>query len=145
MSAGVLDLAPIEERLSQATEGPWAYEHCGEGLYCIGLTEPPVNGRIDDVYNEERRAYEDKPDVVEGVAELSRENAGDDARFIAHARTDVAALVAEVRRFRDCARDLAAAEAEFAACDPHTPAAFAVAARRDRAVAALLSLAGVAR
>ncbi len=145
MSAGVLDLASIDERLSRATEGPWAYEHCGEGLYCIGLTHPPVNGRVEDVYNEDRHEYEGKPDVVEFVAELARENAGDDARFIAAARTDVAALVAEVRRFRVCVRDLATAEAEFAAREPHTPAAFAAAARRDRAVAALLSLAGVDR
>lgn len=93
-----IDLAPIEARLARATEGPWAYEHCGEGLYCIGLTHPPVNGRIEDVYNEDRREYEEKPDVVEGVAELSRENAGDDARFIAHARTDVPDLLAELRR-----------------------------------------------
>ncbi len=91
------DLAAIEARLSRATEGPWAYEHCGEGLYCIGLTHPPVNGRIEDVYNEDRREYEGKPDVVEFVAELARENAGDDARFIAAARTDVPALVARVR------------------------------------------------
>lgn len=96
----MIDLDAIEARYARTTGGPWAYEHCGEGLYCVGLTEPPAVGLVEDVYDEERGEYAEKPDVVEFVAEFHGDDAADNARFTAAARTDVPALVAEVRRLR---------------------------------------------
>ena len=70
MTAVELDLDAIEARFEHVTDGPWT---TGED----GLVWPPHTG-----------------DPVSGSIWLP------DARFIAAARTDVPALVAEVRRLR---------------------------------------------
>jgi hypothetical protein len=87
-----LDLEPIKARLSAATPGPWKRYYAGidldgEEMWYVGHNGGTV--------------------TIDGVA-------GDipytpDAEFIAHAPSDIAALVAEVERLRKVAE--AAAEA----------------------------------
>jgi len=75
-----LDLDAIRARAEAATDGPW--ERYGDGsheVYCAA--------------NFEDTAYE-PPDVTYGSDRPA------DAEFIAHARTDVPALIAEVERLR---------------------------------------------
>lgn len=69
-----LDLDAIQERADNASEGPW--------IVYLGDTW-----------------YVHSADYSEGVAAISGEHDGN-AIFIAAARTDVPALVAEVRRLR---------------------------------------------
>jgi hypothetical protein len=74
-------LAEIEARTAAATEGPWHSEHVdGHGCVHVGdygwVTSGPHNPEYD-------------VDSVQGR---------DDAEFIAHARTDVVELIAEIRR-----------------------------------------------
>ena len=76
-----LDLDPIKARAEAATEGPWAPQ------FWRGQNQ---NGD----YGEPMIFYNDG----ETLSYLSAPNA--DVDFIAHARTDVPALVAEVERLR---------------------------------------------
>jgi len=96
-----IDLAAIEERASAATEGPWEAQnlerdHGHRGIYWVSV---------------------DRPDEIKTVAEVDANDDGieaiwrmADAEFIAHARTDVPALLALVREQQaklDAVRDLA--------------------------------------
>jgi hypothetical protein len=77
------DLDAIEERANAATPGPWHVddEDYAEAIYAADdVTTVIAGGR----WGGEARVFETT----------------EDARFIAHARTDVPALVAEVRRLR---------------------------------------------
>ncbi|MGN7133404.1 hypothetical protein ACTHQY_09035 [Rhodococcoides corynebacterioides] len=67
-----LDLDAIEARADAATVGPWTLIGGGEYVTGAGLLVAPDDGGV----------------------------SSDDAEFIAHARTDVPVLVAEVRRLR---------------------------------------------
>lgn len=95
-------LAAIEARVAAATPGPWAYEPHGDtGDYGVGVLldddDNPVTG-----YQECGVCV-----VAEPVApEVSHHS---DADFIAHAREDVPALLAHIRRLE------AEREAEIAA------------------------------
>lgn len=88
-----VDLDAIEQRLDRATPGPWEAgetHHYHEGTYHERYTEV-------------------EPNIAAGLTPA-------DADLIAHAPTDLAALVAEVRALRavaDAARDLID-------CDPDT-------------------------
>ena len=76
-----LDLDPIEARVNAATAGPWkALEARGEHWYAISANEAVAWISSNDGSNESQR----EPD----------------AQFIAHAREDVPALLAEVKRLR---------------------------------------------
>lgn len=77
-----LDLDSIKARCEAATEGPWHREHGDYGCVSIGNFGWVVDGPNCPQYDE---------DTPQGHA---------DAEFIAHARTDVPALVAEVERLR---------------------------------------------
>lgn len=101
-----LDLAPIEARLEHVTDGPWAYEAGGEDSWCFGLVDPPMTGEIEDEYDEKTSTFAEKPMVVDGVGEVRDRY---DAAFVAHARTDVPALVAEVKRLRALVTEAAGA------------------------------------
>lgn len=81
-----LDLDAIEARANAATEGPWmrTYPHVIEGF----------EG------NQYSVVVDDDPDETPGVIRP------EDSAFIAHAREDVPALLAEVRRLRDEGVDL---------------------------------------
>ena len=74
-----LDLAAIEARMPAVYDGPWYVQPADDGRWLVGYpTDNPKAGLIATV-----------PDYGEHLAE-----------FIAAARTDVPALVAEVRRLR---------------------------------------------
>lgn len=90
----MIDLAGIRARADAATRGPWHVELTAE-TYIDRPSRYPI-------YSDVRGIVE----VAEGdtyVAQTMRGNAQAraDAEFIAHAREDVAALLAEVERLRD--------------------------------------------
>lgn len=83
--SGQLDLRPIRERAEAATAGPWrvAPEYCGpdgQGVYQV-----ESGGCVCEVGDPYPRGG-NRP--------------GESMRFIAHARADVPALLAEVERLR---------------------------------------------
>lgn len=82
-----LDLEPIEARLNAATPGPW--------WLLNEYTEPHQDGDEWHIY---ARVGNRVPRVVDNTED---QLTWPDAEFIAHAPTDVAALIAEVRRLRD--------------------------------------------
>lgn len=86
-----LDLDAIEARCNAATPGPWeiSYGCEEESRYRWRAVGPPHEVVENDA------GYDD------GSAESASE---DDAKFIAHARTDVPLLIAEVRRLRAALR-----------------------------------------
>lgn len=75
-----LDLEAIKARCEAATPGPWR-----------GLSSPIIYGLGIGIYREE----------IDGEEKVARALPNDDQIFIAHARTDVPALVAEVERLRE--------------------------------------------
>lgn len=83
-----LDLDAIERRLDAATPGPW---HEGDGwVYTLPVYED--DDRLSDVLGMDF--------VDDDRAAAEHDRASRNAQFIAHARTDVADLLAEVRRLR---------------------------------------------
>ncbi|MUL39608.1 hypothetical protein FZ103_00165 [Streptomonospora sp. PA3] len=74
-----LDLDAIEARTDAATDDPWGVEAVGSSLMVM---------------------HRGHCTVVAILGDLSDPQARPDAEFIAHARADVPALVAEVRRLR---------------------------------------------
>ena len=74
------ELAEIEARANAATPGPWDSAYGMTGTFVF------------EVLNED--------DAHCTIAELSRFNQRNDAAFISHAREDIPALIAEVRRLR---------------------------------------------
>lgn len=87
-AAGTVDLDAIEARANAATPGPWGHYSTGSYVYA---TRTKVC-QLED------------PWIANG-------NQRNDAAFIAHAREDVPALIAEVRRLRE---ELAVAEGRAA-------------------------------
>ena len=73
-----LNLAPIKARLEKATEGPWSYEET-----VLGLPNSTVMAEGQQV-------------GYMGIGHFR----GPNAHFVAHSRTDVPALIAEVERLR---------------------------------------------
>lgn len=73
-----LDLDVIEQRANDATPGPWERWHDPVALVDRFVAGFPINT------------------IQDSVGQFSAA----DAEFIAHARTDVPALVAEIRRLR---------------------------------------------
>jgi hypothetical protein len=112
-----LDLDAIEARTAAATPGPWGQYHDGSEQDYIdiaaGLEETDTGFRcrrqiamtVDEPIDNDS-AHE------EWTAEQDRQQIHADAAFIAHARTDVPALLAEVRRLRS---ELAATRADVLA------------------------------
>lgn len=80
----MIDLDAILARAEAATEGPW------EAL------DPGTRPRSSWVRVEQDSGRRWTEDTL-----ISEELRGEDAQFIAHARTDVPALVAEVKRLRE--------------------------------------------
>lgn len=78
-----LDLAAVEARAAAATPGPWVVERCSDGRESISA--PEWDGGV----------------WVAATEDYATDYATEDAEFIAHARSDVPALVAEVKRLRD--------------------------------------------
>lgn len=75
-----LDLSAIKERYEAAAPGPWKWNADDDMYRCDGL----YTGRVPVIWHDQGWV----------AVELA------DAEFVAHARTDVPALVAEVERLR---------------------------------------------
>lgn len=86
------ELAEIEARAVRATAGPWITHGYGSGDSYVRVTQPD--------------GWPDDPVCDVGRNTNNREQ---DAAFIAYARTDVPALVAEVRRLQKALRDASSA------------------------------------
>lgn len=81
------ELATIEARADAATPGPWAYTPWGEDQRC------------GDVYSYSRRV------LTFGTADGTVDEDDANGKFVAHARADVPALLAEVRLLRRVVQD----------------------------------------
>ena len=97
-----MNIEQIKKRCEAATEGPWniwggpAYAGGGEDL-CIGAGKEWVVNMDHRISCAHDRHFEiDHCDICSGITEEQRFN----AEFIAHARTDIPDLVAEVERLR---------------------------------------------
>lgn len=88
-------LNAIKERVSKATSGPWL----------VAYDTDDRDHVIDIWFNREDNGHAEIHDNSFG-------NAPYNARFIAHAREDVPALVAEVERLRTLIKELACDTAE---------------------------------
>lgn len=102
-----IDLDAIRQRLAAATPGPWGVgngTHIVRGLQVTGRGSFTCIQSIAEIDDEDDRLDWDHPDEVEVDPE-------DDAEFIAAARSDIPALLAEVDRLRV---DLAAADEQIA-------------------------------
>ena len=103
-------LEGIQSRADAATPGPWAWAQTTEKGYGANVG---AGCYADNDYNCERPLVGDLSDraddyyVDQPIAELGHQSANADAEFIAHARSDIPALLAELRagrRERDEAR-----------------------------------------
>jgi hypothetical protein len=103
------DLIAIETRANKATLGPWAWDHTGvwtlnQGGVCGPVLDAPSPG-----------------DPADGIGVVGDDyprginHPSESMEFIAHARSDVPALLAEVRRQR---KELEDWEEREAACCP---------------------------
>lgn len=106
-----LDLDTIEARVNAATEGPWEAE-VGEGIEVNAGTARTVWNDAGDVGTPAKswRSTDRILEVSDAEYDLPDEDyeiVAANAEFIAHARTDVPALIAEVRRLRAAERALA--------------------------------------
>lgn len=93
------DLVEIEERASRATPGEWEF-----GKYFGDWNFPHVNWVGKNMAEAKiKLRYGGKIVCMGNTPENRRlcEQSHNDAEFIAHARSDVPALVAEVRRLRE--------------------------------------------
>lgn len=93
----MLDLQEIKAREAKATKGPWEYLP-GEFNYDDDSENHP--GSIHQVENKTNRGW-----WIAAIEELFEEQTLANADFIAHAREDVPALIAEVERLREVAAD----------------------------------------
>ena len=90
-----LDLDAIEARANAATEGPWLRREGHAEIDGQNYAEVLIPGRV------ECGSY-----CYGGTSTIEGDRLDADLAFIAHARADVPALVAEVRRLRAQVRDL---------------------------------------
>ena len=98
----MIDLEPIKTREQAATEGPWCWIWAGEksNESCLGIG-------IDLAGNRLSGQVDDPDDIAEIVFYLGDSDGWADSEFIAHARTDVPALIAEIEDLRDRLASLA--------------------------------------
>lgn len=82
------ELSAIEARVNAATPGPW------------NVIEENDVGPNDEGYWAWLEVGPAKVDMPTGGPEKEKKQAESDAEFIAHARADVPALIAEVRRLQ---------------------------------------------
>lgn len=113
------ELRAIEERAEKATPGEWAWRYCVGGLPALFhpghgmllIMDAVRVGTSMAVLRFARRDERDKGGIMFKATEFFQEPGCDvpdfqepsnpDMQFIAHAREDVPALCAEVRRLRD--------------------------------------------
>lgn len=93
-------LDEIRARLAAATDGPWSVVYESEECppfkpYAYAIHGPTMQGVLESQVSDDFKAqYGHQMDEVTGVAD-------DDAELIAHAPTDLAALLAELDRLCD--------------------------------------------
>jgi hypothetical protein len=88
------ELDAIEARANAATPGPWISKHV-KTVYTNGEVEHQVRSRENGKHVAQIRFR------ASGDGTIGSDIEDRDVEFIAHARSDVPALVAEVRRLRD--------------------------------------------
>ena len=93
------DLTEIEARVNAATEGPWYWRNSDINVYLLGARSRAVMAFKRMGMRGAQPEFRDDDGLLHGV---QKRNVHDfaDADFIAHARTDVADLLAEVKRLR---------------------------------------------
>ena len=93
------DLTEIEARVNAATEGPWYWRNSDINVYLLGARSRAVMAFKPMGMQSAQPEFRDDDGLLHGV---QKRNIYDfaDADFIAHARTDVADLLAEVKRLR---------------------------------------------
>ena len=93
------DLTEIEARANAATEGPWYWRNSDINVYLLGARSRAVMAFKRMGKQSAQPEFRDNDGLLHGV---QKRNIYDfaDADFIAHARTDVADLLAEVKRLR---------------------------------------------
>lgn len=89
MTTDTLDLEAIERRVEAATKGPWSFAYA---VQWKTMGSAPYEAEVSFAVDVNGLSYE--------WAALRGANAEPNAAFIAHARTDVPALLAEVRRLK---------------------------------------------
>jgi hypothetical protein len=103
-------LAEIEARAKAATDGPWYAHNTDDSMFmnCYSVTtserEPDTeffDGENCDKTVVAMTLYQERRIVCHEAGKWE-----EDSEFIAHARTDVPDLVAEVRRLNDLVRSL---------------------------------------
>lgn len=96
-----LDLEPIKARERAATKGPWKAKKTADGR-CDGIVPDYHNHAGEDCYDYARDDFKMCPATDEIVTTDSGVYGPSwpDAEFIAHARTDIPALIAEIERLR---------------------------------------------
>ena len=93
------ELVEIEARVNAATEGPWHWRNSNINVYLLGARSRAVMAFKRMGMQGAQPEFRDNDGLLHGV---QKRNIYDfaDADFIAHARTDVQILLAEVRRLR---------------------------------------------
>lgn len=125
-----LDLDAIEARANAATPGPWGFydgSNYADVAADMEVTSPGSYSYREKVARLEDEDYWDDPAHEDDDEEQASQQMAANAAFIAHAREDVPALLAEVRRLADLVRE---------ACmlrDFHRRQADHLAAKRDLA------------
>lgn len=98
-----LDLRAIEARAAAATPGPWGF-YDGSNYADIAadmeVTSPGSYNYREKVARLEDEDYWDDPAHEDDDEEQASEQMAANAAFIAHAREDVPAMAAEIRRLR---------------------------------------------
>ena len=93
------DLTEIEARVNAATEGPWYWRNSDINVYLLDARSRAVMAFKPMGMQSAQPEFRDDVGLLQGA---QKRNIYDfaDADFIAHARTDVADLLAEVKRLR---------------------------------------------
>ena len=93
------DLTEIEARANAATEGPWYWRNSDINVYLLGARSRAVMAFKRMGMQGAQPEFRDNDGLLHGVQKRNIHDFAD-ADFIAHARTDVQVLLAEVRRLR---------------------------------------------
>lgn len=101
----MLNIEEIEQRLAKATPGPWQTVSYEDGLVGINALS---DGDKDGIFTKRVLVINRKRDGSPAY----RQQAGPDAAFIAHAPTDIAALLSELKSLREAADALCTYYAE---------------------------------
>jgi len=99
-----LDLDDIEARVNAATDGPWGFydgETYADVAADMQVTSPGSYNYREKIARLEDENYWDDGDHEDHDDSRAPEQMAANAAFIAHAREDVPALIAEIRRLRD--------------------------------------------